>query len=129
MTFKTTKIKLRNTKYRSRSLDELKEIAKGIVNKEIFTSNHLNDDERKNLGTVFPVLAMMSPIQTREMWQQKPWLFYASYGGRRDQFPTGVNGLPMMTSVTWLDKTDTLKVETLIRKYEDAIKAIDTARV
>jgi hypothetical protein len=28
-----------------------------------------------------------------------------------------------------LDKTDTLKVETLIRKYEDAIKAIDTARV
>ena len=129
MTFKTKQIKLKQSKYRPRSADELRKLAKDIINNDVFTSNHLHGHERQHLATVFLPLAMFSPMQKREMWQQKPWLFYASYGGQRDQFPTGVNGLPMMTSVTWLDKTDTLKVETLIRKYEDAIKAIDTARV
>ena len=127
MKISTKKIKLKNPKYRRRSIQEIRDLAKGIVNNEIFTSNHLHEQEKQQLGTVFLPLCMMSPLQSREMWLQKPWMFYGKRG-QRHEFP-GANGLPMIDNVAWLDKKDTLRVEAIIRKYEDAIEAIDTATI
>ena len=131
MTFKTKQIKLKQSKYRHRSDDELRELTKDIINNDVFTSNHLHEDEKQHLATVFLPLAMFSPMQTREMWQQKPWLFYAKRGQRHEMH--GVNGLPMLTNVTWLDKIDTLKLEKLMKKYDekykDAIETINTTRI
>lgn len=131
MTFKTKQIKLKQSKYRPRSADELRKLAKDIINNDVFTSNHLHGHERQHLATVFLPLAMFSPMQKREMWQQKPFMFYANRGQRNELH--GINGVPMLDNVAWLDKTDTLKLEKLMNKYDekykDAIETIDTTRI
>ena len=128
MKISTKKIKLKKPKYRRRSAKEIVEIAKGIWDQKIFTSNHLHDHERQNLGMVFLPLSMMDAVQSRNMWRQDPWMFYGKRG-ERHELPTGPNGLPMLDNVAWLDKKDTLRVEAIIRKYEDAIKRIDAEAV
>ena len=45
MKIQTRKIKLTKPKYRRRSSDEIKEIAKGILDQSIFTSQHLHEQE------------------------------------------------------------------------------------
>ena len=131
MKIATKTIKLKQSKYRPRSDEELRELAKKIINNDVFTSNHLHDHERQYLATVFLPLAMFSPMQKREMWQQKPFMFYAN-SGERDQMH-GINGLPMLNNVAWLDKKDTLKLEKLMNKYDekykDAIETINTTRI
>ena len=127
MKISTKKIKLKKPKYRRRSAKEIVEIAKGIWDQKIFTSNHLHDHERQNLGMVFLPLSMMDAVQSRNMWRQDPWMFYGKRG-EKHEFP-GANGLPMLDNVAWLDKKDTLRVEAIIRKYEDAIKRIDAEAV
>ena len=99
MTFKTKQIKLKQSKYRPRSADELRKLAKDIINNDVFTSNHLHGHERQHLATVFLPLAMFSPMQKREMWQQKPFMFYANRGQRNEMH--GINGLPMLDNVAW----------------------------
>ena len=64
MKISTKKIKLRKPKYRRRSAEEIVEIAKGIWDHKIFTSNHLHDNERQNLGMVFLPLSMMNAVQS-----------------------------------------------------------------
>ena len=118
MKISTKKIKLKKPKYRRRSAEEIVEIAKGIWD---------HDNERQNLGMVFLPLSMMNAVQSRNMWRQDPWMFYGKRG-QRHEFP-GANGLPMIDNVAWLDKKDTLRVEAIIRKYEDAIKRIDSEAI
>jgi hypothetical protein len=66
MKISTKKIKLTKPKYRRRSAKEIVEIAKGIWDQKIFTSNHLHDNERQNLGMVFLPLSIMDVL-----WQKR----------------------------------------------------------
>ena len=126
MKIQTRKIKLTKPKYRRRSSDEIKEIAKGILDQAIFTSQHLHEQEKQYMSMVFMPLGMMNAIQRRNMFLQNPWMFYAK---RNRSEMTGPNGLPMLDNLAWLDKQDTLRVEKLIKIHEDAIKKIDSVAV
>ena len=128
MKIQQRKIKLKKSKYRRRTNQEIKDLAKGIWDNKIFTSNHMHESERQQLGMVFMPLGMMSPMQKKDMFAQDPWMFYGKRG-ERHELPTGPNGLPMLDNVAWLDKEDTIKVETIIRKYEDAIERIDSEAI
>ena len=88
----------------------------------------MHESERHQLGMVFMPLGFMNAIQKRNMFAQDPWMFYGKRG-ERHELPTGPNGLPMLDNVAWLDKEDTLKVETIIKKYEDAIKRINAEAI
>ena len=127
MKIQQRKIKLPKSTYRRKTDQEIKDIAKGIWDNKIFTSNHMHESERHQLGMVFMPLGFMNAIQKRDMFAQDPWMFYGKRG-ERHEFP-GANGLPMLDNVAWLDKKDTLRVEAIIRKYEDAIKRIDAEAV
>ena len=128
MKIQQRKIKLPKSTYRRRTDREIKDIAKGIWDNKIFTSNHMHESERHQLGMVFMPLGFMNAIQKRNMFAQDPWMFYGKRG-ERHELPTGPNGLPMLDNVAWLDKEDTLKVETIIKKYEDAIKRINAEAI
>ena len=128
MKIQQRKIKLPKSTYRRKTDQEIKDIAKGIWDNKIFTSNHMHESERHQLGMVFMPLGFMNAIQKRNMFAQDPWMFYGKRG-ERHELPTGPNGLPMLDNVAWLDKEDTLKVETIIKKYEDAIKRINAEAI
>ena len=128
MKIQQRKIKLPKSTYRRRTDQEIKDIAKGIWDNKIFTSNHMREEERQHLGMVFMPLGFMNAIQKRNMFAQDPWMFYGKRG-ERHELPTGPNGLPMLDNVAWLDKEDTLKVETIIKKYEDAIQRINAEAI
>ncbi len=126
MKITTRKIKLTKPKYRRRSSTEIKEIAKGILDQTIFTSQHMHDHERQYMSMVFMPLGMMNSIQAREMWRQDPWMFYAK---RNRSEMAGPNGLPMLDNLAWLDKQDTLRVEQLMKIHDDALEKINTIAV
>ncbi len=86
----------------------------------------MHDHERQYMSMVFMPLGMMNPIQAREMWRQNPWMFYAK---RNRSEMAGPNGLPMLDNLSWLDKQDTLRVEQLMKIYDDALEKIDTIAV
>ena len=126
MKIQTRKIKLTKPKYRRRSSDEIKEIAKGILDNTIFTSQHLHEQERQYMSMVFMPLGMMNALQSRNMWRQNPWMFYAK---RNRSEMAGPNGLPMLDNLAWLDKQDTLRVEKLMKIHDDALQKIDSIAV
>ena len=126
MKIKTRKIKLTKSEYRRKSSTEIKEIAKGILDNTIFTSQHLHEQERQYMSMVFMPLAMMNAIQSRNMWRQNPWMFYAKRN--RSEMP-GPNGLPMLDNLAWLDIQDSIRVENLMKIHDDALKKIDSIAV
>ena len=126
MKIQTRKIKLTDSKYNRKSPSEIKEIAKGILDNTIFTSQHLHEQERQYMSMVFMPLGMMNALQSRNMWRQNPWMFYAK---RNRSEMAGPNGLPMLDNLAWLDKQDTLRVEKLIKIHDEALKKIDSIAV
>ena len=78
------------------------------------------------MSMVFMPLGMMNALQSRNMWRQNPWMFYAK---RNRSEMAGPNGLPMLDNLAWLDKQDTLRVEKLIKIHDEALKKIDSIAV
>ena len=100
---KKNKVKRKDRrKYKGRSLKEIKELAIQVYRGDVFTSFQVHNQQ--DLGMVFMPLMMMSPVQKKDMVEDRPHMYY-SY--MKDRFPTGVNGYPCFGSVAHLNKEET----------------------
>lgn len=102
-------------RYYRRTDEELKEIAKGIFDGSIFTSDMMRRIE--DLPHVFMPVGLMEDDYRKNLAEAKPHLFYEKMHRRA---PLGVNGMPMFFSFSWLNKEDTERMYEFYKKIKDA---------
>ena len=108
----------RNPKHFPKTDDELKEIAKGILDGDIFTDRHCHNPHE--IMMVFLPLALLNEKQSNEMVALNPGLIY-EYTGSRNRASKGINGLPQFISMRYLTQEETKVMDGFYEEME-AIK-------
>lgn len=95
----------------------LKEIARGIYEGHIWTTQHGRPEDAK---MCFPVLLLASQETIDEM-KKEPDKYFVGYEYLDKAGPLGVNGMPMFFSIRFLSKDEWEEV----LKHHDKYKAIN----
>jgi len=105
------------------SKQDLKEIAKGIHRGEIFTSNHVRQNESPDiLGMIFMPLVFMNEKDRKDLIEKKVTVFYANM---KDAAPRSINGYPIFFSMSYLTDAEWLKVLQYLKKLEKFEKDLE----
>ena len=100
--------------------EELKQIARDIVNNLIFTDRHIQSNYNHMLTTIFTPLLFV----TKKTWgcdHKDIGIVYEYYD---KQLPRSINGYPMFGTCRFLLKKESNIVMDYVKKYKDAIKEI-----
>lgn len=110
---------------RQKTDDELKNIAKDLVEGKIFTDRHIQDP--KDVMLVFEVLAFLTDEQNKDFQEAiKSGEIALIYEYMDKAAPRSVNGMPIFFSCRTLTKDETEKVFEIA---EDIKKAVDKVKV
>lgn len=102
-----------------KSEEELREFIRKVLGNEIFTSDHLSESEKKDIGMVFmPVALGVFNNWTKEEIAKIGVL----YEENRRRGPRSINGLPMFTSFTMLHTEDWEKARKVIMREQERMK-------
>jgi hypothetical protein len=103
----------------SRPEEELKQIARDLQAGHIFTDKHMSEYDQKNLGMVFMVLMFMDP---RDFYI--PETIGMIYEHMSQAMPRSINGMPMFTSLHYLNVEDTKYVLNKAKEIDEMLKNI-----
>jgi hypothetical protein len=103
----------------SRPIEDLKQIARDLQAGHIFTDRHMNEHDRRNVGMVFMVLMFMDAKD-----QYIPESIGMVYEYMSKAMPRSINGMPMFTSMHYLNIEDTNYVFQKAREIEEMLKNI-----
>jgi hypothetical protein len=96
---------------------ELRQVALDIVGGRIFTDR---DCPNESGQMVFMALVLMKPKQIQHLRKHAGMIYeYYSKAG-----PWSCNGLPMFTSMRWLNKQDTRFVVKKVKEFLSVIKSV-----
>lgn len=108
--------------YIPKTEDEIREIAKGLVNGTYFCDRQIAPQDYSHMvGSVFMPLMFMDDGNAKHMMMNDADMLYSEMAGA---FPRSTNGYPMFGAFRWLDKSDTIRV---IVKYQAIQKAMEEA--
>jgi hypothetical protein len=100
---------------------EIVQIARDIVQGEIFTSDHIGQGNESLIGSIFlPILLGGFAEYTKEDWQKVGMLF--SY--YKDSLPWSVNGFPIFSSVCSVNHYDAKLIWKTVKKMRQAMEEV-----
>ena len=105
--------------YIKKTDSEIKEIAKGIYTRSIFSSVHIRD--AKDIRIVFIVLTFMDSEHSEELKKIDIGMVYEYMS---EALPRCINGMPMFMSARMLDMGDAKKVMEKYREIKEAMEKI-----
>jgi hypothetical protein len=97
--------------------EELKQLAQDIVDKKVFTSNHLPQDDPMLLGCVFIPLVMMNDEQQAEFIEKKPGMVYEYLD---KAMPMGIDNFPCFMSMRYVTEDEYSKLRTFYEELKAA---------
>ena len=100
-----------------KSEEELKQIAKDIVNGQIFTSMQVSQE---SIPSVFMVLSFLDEESVKKL-SKDLGMIYEYYS---KALPRGINGNPCFASACTLNKKETTKVITYVKKITDMMESL-----
>ena len=103
----------------SRPESELKQIAIDLQASHIFTDRHMNEHDRKNLGMVFMVIMFMD---AKDFYIPESIGMVYEYMSKA--MPRSINGMPMFTSIHFLNIEDTDYVFQKAKEIDNMLKAL-----
>lgn len=106
--------------YKSKTDQELFEIAQGIIDGSIFSSFDVTETDQ--IQMIFMPLLFLEESTIEEWKKDGPGVLYENVC---EAGPRSVNGFPIFTSMKYLDKLDTLKLiemYKIIQKSRDDLK-------
>lgn len=109
------------TTYKSKSDEQIKDLAIKLYKNEIFTSMQVPEHSTYLLPSIFMPLMFMDDVTKKILLINEAYCFYADIA---DSAPRTINGFPMFFSMLYLNKDDTYR---LIEKFNDIKDVLDNA--
>jgi hypothetical protein len=107
--------------YKSKTDEDLKQIALGIFNGQILTDRHLPLGDTNLLFMVFMPLALSGKSLADWMLENKVNLIY---GDIKDSFGRSINGFPVFRSIGFLNEEDNVKMWEKHDKIKAAVEDV-----
>jgi len=103
-------------KYAPKTDDELRQLAVDIVSGLVFTSAHIREEDLNNLlGMVFMPILFMDEHSRKELVANEIHTIYEYYS---EAGPRAINGKPIFMSCRMLNRTDSQKVWSMMKRFE-----------
>ncbi len=99
----------------------INEIARQIVQNEIFTSEHVRQGDENLIPSIFMPVLLGGLNDMPQEEREQIGMCYAFY---KDSFPRGINGYPMFHSVAFVTKSDAKLVWAKVDKMQKAMDRI-----
>jgi hypothetical protein len=99
--------------------DELKQLARDIVNNLVFTDKHIPEEQRiKMIPSVFMPIVFLDEKQSKSILDMKVSMFYEYYDKAT---PRSINGYPIFASMRMLIEDEERFVWDFHEKYKKAL--------
>lgn len=116
--YKSYEVKKKPPKQKKINDESLKEMAMECFRGTLFTSQQV---EPNMITSVFMPLALMDPVQSKNLYNEKPTMVYAYM---KDAAPQGINGYPIFWSCGTLDIDETKKFNDYYQRIVEACKNV-----
>jgi len=109
------------TEYKSRTDEELKQLAKDIYAGKVFTTGHLSQDETQMIPSIFMPIGLGGSDMAEYLKKNKITLIYEYY----DKAMRGsINGFPTFSSAQVLDILDHETMNNFYKRVKKAMNSI-----
>ena len=102
----------------SRPREELKDIAMGIIQGNIFHSIQIRQHDMHLLQSIFMPLIFLDEVQFREMREAGVYSFYGTVSGQS----RSINGYPMLMNMGWMTKEETDQLIEIYNRIQQVFK-------
>lgn len=97
---------------------QLRQIAEDLYKDNIFCDRHCRNPD--DIPRVFMPIMFLSPKQARNLAKNAAFIYEYKYKAS----PRSINGMPMFTSLNYLDRQETVKMFGYYKAIKDAVESV-----